>query len=70
MSRDEIVNDAKPLPGFSSAPYHVEVFPIGATICRTDGLNCLTFTSKPGATFTTPDVAQAICDKWNKEDAT
>lgn len=63
----EIIQDAMPTPLFGSPPYHVEHFHIGSCVCRADGFNCLSFKSKPGAKFTAPDVAQAICDDWNRE---
>lgn len=52
---------------FAISPYHVERFPIGAAVMNRNGFNCLSFRSKPGAKFCSPEAAQAIADKWNKE---
>lgn len=54
-------------PGFALPPYRVESFPIGSTVCNAQGFNCLQFTDKPGAKFTTLEEANAICEKWNRE---
>ena len=59
------MNDARITDGFEKPPYHVETYPIGSCVCNADGINVLSFHSKPGAKFTTPQEAQAICDEWN-----
>ena len=46
-------------------PYHVETFPIGSCVCDEQGFNCLSFDDKPGAKFTTLEVATEICERWN-----
>ena len=66
-SQRELIDDAIPTPGFGCKPYHVEEFPVGAAVCREDGFNCLSFKSKPGAKFTSPEVARRIAEKWNAE---
>ena len=63
---------AVPTPGFDLPPYHVESFP-GLSesgwhcVCNRNGFNCLSFTEKPGAKFTTLDEATRICEEWNSE---
>ena len=59
------MSDALITGGFDKPPYHVESFPIGSCVCNVDGFNVLSFHSKPGAKFTTPEAAQAICNEWN-----
>lgn len=59
-------------PGFNVPPFHVESFP-GATaegwhcVCNANNFNCLSFTNKPGAKFTTLERATEICEQWNAE---
>lgn len=61
---------AVPTPGFEIPPYHVESFPGYSSVgwhcvCNKHGFNCLSFTDKPGAKFTTLEDATAICERWN-----
>lgn len=53
---------------FAKPPYHVEQFgPYGwAGVFNRDGINCLTFTDRPGAVVTTKENAELICQEWNK----
>ena len=53
--------------GYANPPYHVEHFPIGSCVCNSTGFNCLSFTDKPGAKFTSAELAESICEEWNKE---
>lgn len=60
--------DSAPTPGFDAPPYHVEAFPTGwACVCNRNGFNCLSSPAKPGAKFTTPEHAKAICNLWNDD---
>ncbi len=52
--------------GFARPPYRVETVPLGAYVANKDGFNCLSFLSAPGAKFTSPEEATAICERWNK----
>jgi hypothetical protein len=45
--------------------YHIEMYPIGVCVCDAQGYNCLSFTDKPGAKFTTLEIAAEICREWN-----
>ena len=62
---------AVPTPGFEIPPYHVESFLAASQdrgwhcVCNKLGFNCLSFTDKPGAKFTTLENATAICERWN-----
>ena len=61
---------AVPTSGFEIPPYHVESFPGYSPegwhcVCNKHGFNCLSFTDKPGAKFTTMGDATAICERWN-----
>lgn len=61
----DLVADSQPDKHFIAPPYHVESFPIGSCVCNAHGYNLLQFKSYPGAKFTTKEVAEAICEKWN-----
>lgn len=64
---EEILADAKPAANFARPPYRVENFSNGfATILNADGINCLTFFSKPGAVLTDINSAITIANKWNE----
>lgn len=53
-------------PGFARPPYRVETVSLGAYVANKDGFNCLSFPDAPGAKFTSPEEATAICERWNK----
>ncbi len=53
-------------PGFARPPYRVETVPLGAYVANKEGFNCLSFLSAPGAKFTSPEEATAICERLNK----
>jgi len=66
------IDSAKPNKHFALPPYRLEPAhpknPDGLQcIMNASGFNCLTFEDKPGATFAPKPIAQAIVDKWNKE---
>lgn len=63
-------NTAVVNPWFAAAPYHVESFPGHSAegwhcVCNRNGFNCMRFTGKPGAIFTTLENATEICKRWN-----
>ena len=60
------MTEARITPGLEKPPYCVEAYPIGCCVCNADGTNVLSFQGKPGAKFTTPQAAKAICDEWNE----
>lgn len=60
--------DARPAKYFAHPPYRAE--DLGGAmgwwgVMNRDGVNCLTFTSKPGAVVTDEAAARQIADKWN-----
>jgi hypothetical protein len=60
--------DARPAKYFAYPPYRAE--DLGGArgwwgVMNRDGVNCLTFTSKPGAVVTDEAAARQIADKWN-----
>jgi hypothetical protein len=57
---------AFPAPYFAFPPYHVETFPGGSCVCNRDGFNCLQFTEKRGAVFTSLEEATKIAKEWNE----
>ena len=59
---------AYPTEGFAKPPYKVECFPIGSCVVNRDGFNCLAFADKPGAKFTTIELAALIATQWNHHD--
>jgi hypothetical protein len=63
---------ALPTKYFGKPPYHVEQFALGACICRSDGVNCLSFVDDnnkvTGQKFTTLDKANRLCAEWNKHE--
>lgn len=59
------ITDAIPTPGFEIPPYHVESYPIGSAVFNAQGFNCLSFKSRPGAKFTSKEIADEIAAKWN-----
>lgn len=66
------IDTAVPSKWFAIPPYHVESFPGYSSegwhcVCNKNGFNCLSFTDKPGAKFTTLEDATEICDIWNKQ---
>ena len=67
------IDTAKPSEHFAFSPYHVESFPGSSDdgwhcVCNKNGFNCLSFTDRPGAKFTSLDNAKAICELWNIKD--
>lgn len=60
--------NAIPAKHFAIPPYKAEmVGPSWAGVMNAHGFNCLTFTDKPGAVFTTMEKAEAIAKEWNKQ---
>jgi hypothetical protein len=58
---------ATPSPHFAIPPYKaVQYSPQWAGVENAQGFNCLSFTDKPGAKFTTMENAEAIAKEWNK----
>lgn len=60
--------NAKISTSFDLPPYHVESFPCGSCVCNKNGFNCLSFPDKPGAKFTTLELAIEIAKQFNEED--
>jgi hypothetical protein len=61
--------DAKPAEHFAHPPYRAE--DLGGAmgwwgVMNRDGVNCLTFTSKPGAVVTDEANAIRIAKEWNE----
>ena len=60
--------DAKPAEHFAHPPYRAENLG-GAMgwwgVMNRDGVNCLTFLSKPGAVVTDEAAARQIAKEWN-----
>lgn len=70
MVEADLVAEARPAKWFAMPPYRAEWFshPGGwAGVMNAQGVNCLTFRSKPGAVITSLAVAQEIAERWNKE---
>ena len=65
-----IVDDATPAQYFKSPPYRAELFSKDggwSGVMNAQGVNVLTFKSKPGAVITSIEIAEQIAAKWNKE---
>ncbi len=61
------IDDARPAEHFALGPYRAENFYQGVSgVMNRNGINCLTFKSKPGAVLTDYETALAIADRWNK----
>lgn len=61
---------AVPTPWFDIPPYHVESFPGNSQegwhcVCNKYRFNCLSFSDRPGAKFTSLENATDICKRWN-----
>jgi hypothetical protein len=56
-------------PHFAKAPYSTWGCSLGWCVLNAEGINCLTFTDKPGAVFTDKASAEAIAEAWNKGEA-
>lgn len=68
--RNTIMNAQKyatPNPHFALPPYRAEEFVPGgwAGVMNAHGVNCLTFTNKPGRVCTDIKTAQLLADRWN-----
>jgi hypothetical protein len=66
------IDSARPTKHFALPPYQLEPmhpdYPEGLQcVMNANGFNCLSFEDKPGAKFAPKHIAQAIMDKWNKE---
>lgn len=63
------MEDAQPAKYFAKPPYTAHHSGGDNSlwyVSNKDGINCLTFKSKPGAVFTNEQAAKEIADKWNK----
>lgn len=76
MNFTEIVRDAIPAKHFASPPYQAVKYNESKDLKHTvagvenrNGINVLTFNSKPGAVLTTIELAEAIAAAWNAEAA-
>jgi hypothetical protein len=63
------IDAAVPAMHFAHPPYTAQ--PAGGPygwwyVENRQGINCLTFTAKPGAVFTDEASAKAIAEKWNQ----
>lgn len=66
---DDIISNAKPSEYLALPPYVAELLYEGsgwAGVMNKNGVNCLTFTNKPGAVVTDFETAKLIADKWNR----
>jgi len=64
------LQDASPGEWFNHPPYVAELFSEvsgWSGVMNRNGINVLTFKSKPGAVVTSYEMAKAIADKWNAE---
>lgn len=66
MTKKQLLLDAYADIYFGKPPYHVEIYPVGSSVNNQQGFNCLRFKSKPGAVFTSLEIANLICAMWNK----
>lgn len=65
---DAMVDDALPSEHFAFGPYRAEHFAYdNSGVMNKNGFNCLSFKSKPGAVFTTIEIAEKIAEKWNND---
>lgn len=56
---------------FAHPPYKAElVHQSWACVLNVNGINCLSFSDKPGAKFTTLEHAKKIAGEWNNEKLT
>ena len=65
-----ITDDAIPKEGFDLPPYKAELFSEKtgwSGVINKNGVNCLTFKSKKGATITDFETASLIASEWNKK---
>lgn len=68
MTIDDVVDDAVPAQHFNKNSFRAECFRKDidlSGVMNRDGVNCLTFKSKPGAVLTNMETAQRIAEKWN-----
>lgn len=64
--------NAQPAKHFAIPPYRAELFNARsgwAGVMNANGVNCLTFPEKPGATITTMAHAVEIANQWNAQSA-
>lgn len=67
---EDLVNDAIPSNHFAVPPYEPKLFSEKtgwSGVLNGNGVNCLTFKSKPGATITSFGIAKLIAGKWNAD---
>lgn len=61
---------AAPARAFAVPPYRAELFrkdsQIGG-VMNANGINCLTFADKPGATLAEYGMCQRIAERWNQK---
>ena len=60
---------ARPAEYFAHGPYRAELINKEngwSGVMNSNGINCLTFTEKPGAVITDYESACRIADEWNK----
>lgn len=64
----DTINDAKPAEFLNKGPFRAELFneKTGwAGVMNAQGVNCLTFKSKPGAVVAEFETCKIIAEKWN-----
>ena len=69
MSYDE-VDDAVPSKYFAHPPYRAEQFRSDidtAGVMNANGINCLTFKSRPGSVLAGFETYKKIAEKWNRK---
>lgn len=62
------IQTATPAKHFAKPPYRAELFDAKSKwsgVMNRDGVNCLTFTDKPGSVVTDFESAQQIAADWN-----
>lgn len=62
------VEDATPAKYFAFPPYHAEEFVKGGAsgVMNRNGVNVLTFKTRPGLTLCDYDTAKKIAERWDK----
>jgi hypothetical protein len=68
-SGDLVIDTAVPAEHFAKPPYRAELFNANtgwAGVMNANGINCLTFADKPGATITDYETAKLIAETWNE----
>lgn len=59
--------NAVPAKHFAKPPYKAVAYSSQFSgVENKDGVNCLTFSDKSGATLTSHDIAEQIAQEWNK----